>query len=284
MTIAQERTGLAAKGQRLRRREEAGFKFNYTTSRPVNEPATRVFVHITITNPGNYASDDAHARAVEAIGISRFPSTGVSYNRLIMQSGAAYEGQPMGRRGAHTVNDFRRSTCSTSGCPGRGGSLTAPSWNLNVNARAYAICQNVGHAVTAEQLDSLARAISADMLAGLVTRDAEIHGHRCVSAKGCPGDRMWALMTQLRSLVDQYLRRGHVGPDAPTPEPPTRKVTEMVVTKFGRTRYRAICGDRLVAISEADYLRCKAEGIPAPTFDNTTIENFEKLLVSESEG
>lgn len=213
-TIAQERAALAAVGRAgaLRTREQAGFRFDYTTSRPVDEPATRVFVHITITNPSAYSSDDAHARAVEAIGINRFPSTGVSYNRLIMRSGRAYEGQPIGRRGAHTVNDFRRSTCTTSGCPGRGGPLTAPSWNLNVNARAYVICQNVGDTVPDVQLDSLARCIAADMLAGLVRRDAEIHGHRCVSSKSCPANYMWARMGELRRLVDHYLAIGFINP------------------------------------------------------------------------
>lgn len=69
---------------------------------------------------------------------------------------------------------------------------------------------------------------------------------------------------------------------APTPTAPTpRKVTEMIVTKFGRSRYRAIVGDRLVAISEADYERCKAAGIPAPVFDNATLEHFQEQLVSE---
>lgn len=215
VSISQERATLAKIGRSLRTREQAGFKFDYTSRRDVDEPATRVFVHITITNPKTYVSDDAHARAVEAIGISRFPATGVSYNRLIMQSGVAYEGQPMGRRGAHTVNDRRRTTCTSTGCPGKGGPLTAPSWNLNVNSRAYAICQNVNDTVTDKQLDSLARTIAADMLAGLVVRDAEIHGHRCVAAKDCPASKMWARMGELRTLVDHYLKVGFT----PTPDP-----------------------------------------------------------------
>jgi hypothetical protein len=145
---------------------------------------------------------------VEAIGISRFPSIGMSYNRLHTQSGKAYEGQPIGRRGAHTVNDFRRSTCSTSGCPGRGSSLSAPSWNLNYNARAYVICQNTQHSVTDAQLDALARAIAADKLAGFVTRSAQLHGHRCVSSKSCPGDKMWSRMGELEKKVNNYLANG----------------------------------------------------------------------------
>jgi hypothetical protein len=220
-TISQERAALAKVGRSLRTREQAGFRFDYTNPRAVDEPATRVFVHITITNPDSYRSDDAHARAVEAIGISRFPNTGVSYNRLIMQSGKAYEGQPIGRRGAHTVNDKRAATCSTSGCPGKGGPLTAPSWNLNVNSRAYAICQNVNDAVTDAQLDSLARTIAADMLAGFVRKDAEIHGHRDVANKDCPGSKMWARMGELRRLVDHYLSVGFAKPGDVKPPPTT---------------------------------------------------------------
>jgi hypothetical protein len=210
-TITQERAALANVGQRLRTREQAGFRRSYTDARTVVEPATRVFVHITVTNPRNYGSDDAHARAVESIGISRFPSTGISYNRLVMQSGTAYEGQPVGRRGAHTVNDFKRAACSTAGCPGRGAPLTAPDWNLNYNARAYVICQNVADVVTDKQLNSLAKAIAADKLAGFVIRTAEIHGHRCVSSKSCPAGPMWARMSALEILVNNYLRTGLSG-------------------------------------------------------------------------
>jgi len=230
VSISQERTALAKVGRTLRTREQAGFKFDYTTRRDVDEPATRVFVHITVTNPKSYSSDDAHARAVEAIGISRFPATGISYNRLIMQSGVAYEGQPMGRRGAHTVNDRQRATCTTSGCPGKGGPLTAPSWNLNVNSRAYAICQNITDTVTDKQLDSLARAIAADMLAGFVRRDAEIHGHRCVANKDCPASKMWARMGELRKLVDRYVSTGF------TPKPSTGGTMAFDTTEINQIR------------------------------------------------
>jgi hypothetical protein len=219
-SISQERAALDAVGWWLRSREQARFQRSYTDARAVVEPATRVFVHITITNPRNYGSDDAHARAVESIGISRFPSTGISYNRLFMQSGTAYEGQPIGRRGAHTVNDFKRGWCFTGGCPGRGAPLTAPNWNLNYNARAYVICQNVADVVTDKQLNSLAKAIAADKLAGFVVRTAEIHGHRCVSSKSCPAGPMWARMSALEILVNDYLRNGLNPPpedDMPTP-------------------------------------------------------------------
>lgn len=208
-TISQERSKLAALGVELRRREQWGARFNYTNSRPVDEPATRVFVHITVTEPGNYASFDAHARAIENIGINRFPNTGISYNRLFMAGTRnVYEGQPIGRRGAHTVNDFRRSTCTTSGCPNRGGPLTAPSWNLNINARSYVYCANVHHSVPDHVVDDMARVIAADKLAGFVAKNAQIHGHRCVSSKSCPGDKMWARMGELDKQVNHYLSTG----------------------------------------------------------------------------
>jgi hypothetical protein len=229
-TITQERAALTRVGRPLRTREQAGFRFqSYATARPVVEPATLVFVHITITNPRNYASDDAHARAVEAIGISRFPSTGISYNRLVFQSGRAQEGQPIGRRGAHTVNDKNITRCATTGCPSKGTAIPSAATNLNSVVRAYAICQNVNDAVTDAQLDSLARTIAADMLAGFVRRDARIHGHRCVAYKDCPAAKMWARMAELRRLVSHYLSVGFIPKPAPTPSP---EVDEMTPTQM----------------------------------------------------
>lgn len=221
-TIARERELLAAipGGPRLRRREQWGARFSYTNDRPVEHPATRIFIHITITNPRNYSSNDAHARAVESIGISRFPNTGISYNRGVMVDGSPYEFQPMGRRGAHTVNDFQRSECTTSGCPGRGKSLTAPSWNLNVNSRAYVICQNTSDPVSDKQVDTLARIIVADYIAGLITYEAahNLHGHRCVSSKSCPGNLMWNRMGDLHTKIHYYITNGFVV--QPPPPPP----------------------------------------------------------------
>lgn len=205
-SISAERSRLANVGMTLRRREQWGARRSYTDARTVSEPATKQFVHITVTNPGNYSSFDRHAQAIEAIGISRFPNTGISYNRLFMAGTRnVYEAQPIGRRGAHTVNDFRRSTCSLSGCPSRGTSLAAPSWNLNYNARAYAYASNVGFSVPDHVIDDMARSMAADRLAGFVTRNATIHGHRCVSAKSCPGDKMWERMHDLERRVEHYL-------------------------------------------------------------------------------
>lgn len=177
VSIAQERDRLAAVGLRLRQRHEWGARFNYTTSRPVDNPATRLFLHITVTNPGAYKSNDEHARAVENIGISRFPATGISYNGLLMPGGLLYEGQPWGRRGAHTVNDRQHAACQQAGCPSRGHSIQAPSWNLNVNSRALALARNIGDPVTAADIDAAARWAAAYKLAGMASMDARWHRH-----------------------------------------------------------------------------------------------------------
>lgn len=214
VSISQERSRLdnVAGAPNMRRRWQWKARKSYTDARTVTEPATRVFVHISVTNPSSYNSNDAHARAIESIGISRFPNTGISYNRGIMHNGALYEFQPIGRRGAHTVNDHQRSTCNRWGaaCPGNGSSLTAPSWNLNYNARSYVICQNVGDSVTDSMIDSIARQVVADYEAGFITRSAahNFHGHRCVSSKSCPGDKMWARMHDLHTQIHSYLDNG----------------------------------------------------------------------------
>lgn len=212
-SITAERAGLAAVGLRLRRREQWGAVFDYTNARAVDEPAVHQFVHISVTNPAAYISHDAHTRAIERIGISRFPNTGISYNRLVLPGGRTYEGQPIGRRGAHTVNDDQASTCVTAGCPSMGRSLDAPSWNLNVNGRAYVFARNVDDPITAADVDAMARCLVADRLAGFVTINATLHGHRCCSAKDCPGGIAWAHMGEINSLMRAYLARGNVTED-----------------------------------------------------------------------
>ena len=209
-SIARERELYARVGFTHRLREQWGASFVYTTDRPLDEPATRLFLHISVTNPSSYPSNDAHARAIEDIGKQRFPNTGISYNEMIMPGGLLYEGQPMGRRGAHTLNDFTRPVCTTLGCPGRGFPLTAPSWNLNVNGRACCLARNIDDAVTDADVIAAARWGAAGKLAGLVDDGARWHGHRCVAAKDCPGGRGWVRLDDIADLTADYVRRGHV--------------------------------------------------------------------------
>jgi hypothetical protein len=282
-SISQERTKLATVGMRLRRREEWGARFDYTNTRSVTEPATRVFVHISVTNPSSYSSRDAHARAIEAIGISRFPSTGISYNRLIFAgTDTVYEGQPIGRRGAHTVNDLKVSSCLRFGsaCPGYRASLTAPSWNLNYNSRAYVICQNIQHPVTEQMVDALARAIAADAKAGFVTEYAALHphGHRCVSTKSCPGNLMWARMGLLKTKIAARLSEpssggtGSGGVPLPDPTVPEidldllRKATDMILVKQAGTdptRIWLLTGTSRRHVADfAAFTQLRAAGVP----------------------
>ncbi|HKE49914.1 MAG TPA: N-acetylmuramoyl-L-alanine amidase [Actinomycetes bacterium] len=218
-SISAERHKLAEVGMRLRHRGEWHSNFDYTNARAVDEPADHQFVHISVTNPGNYSSNDAHARAIEAIGKLRFPATGISYNRLILPDGHPYEGQPIGRRGAHTVNDDERATCNTAGCPSIGRSLRAPNWNLNYNARGYVMARNCGDAVTDADITAMARCLAADRLAGFVRRTATLHGHRCCSAKSCPCNPTWGLMARIESRMNHYLAQGNVSPEEPMPTP-----------------------------------------------------------------
>jgi hypothetical protein len=104
--------------------------------------------------------------------------------------------------------------------------------------------------------------------------DVRGHGQVPGASTSCPGPYARALMGDLASPA----------PPAPAPAITGRNTPDMIVTKFGATRYRAIFGDRLVAISREDYDRCRAAGIPAPAFDNATVENLERILVSESDG
>lgn len=203
----------------IRRRWQWNAVHDYTRSRNVIEPATRLFIHISVTNPGNYRGNDAHAQAIERIGRSRFGTgsgnTGISYNFGVMPDASLYEFQPVSRRGAHTVNNYGISTCTRSGdgCPGRGESVTAPSGNLNYNARAIVICQNVDDPVTDAQIERIAQVAVCGYEAGFWTRHASHHphGHRCVSGKSCPGNRMWARMWDLHDRIHHYLNNGLAG-------------------------------------------------------------------------
>jgi hypothetical protein len=209
-SIATERRLYQRVGFTHRLRGRWGARFDYTTARTVDEPATRLFLHISVTNPNAYSSNDAHARAIEAIGIGRFPNTGISYNELVMPGGHLYEAQPMGRRGAHTVNDYRRSACTLSGCPSNGYPLTAPSWNLNFNSRACCLARNIIDPVSDADVDAAARWGAAGKLTGMVDRAARWHGHRCVAAKECPGDKAWARLDDIADLTADYVRQGDV--------------------------------------------------------------------------
>lgn len=203
--IAAERASLRRQGLRMRTREEWGAVFDYTTPRDVDAVAVAFFLHVAVVSDESdlIGGEDQVARNVEQVGITRFPATGISYNALAFNSGRLYEGQPLTRRGAHTVNDFERGSC-----PVHGGQLRAPSWNNNVNARALCLPQQVDDAVTDRQVDSAARWAAAQIRAGLASPTARWHGHRCVTAKECPGQTAYDRIPELQRLTQHYVRTG----------------------------------------------------------------------------
>lgn len=206
--IATERRLLAEQGLEMRLREEYGARQSYTSSRACDRVASAFFLHIAVVDdPGDLiGTEDEVARRIEAIGQSRFGS-GWSYNACAFNTGRLYEGQPLTRRGTHTVNTFERRTCPT-----HGGSLLAPAtssgFNLNVNARALVLPQQVDDPVTDEQLHAAARWAAAQIRAGLARRDARWHGHRCVTAKACPGQTAYDRIDELQTLTDHYVKNG----------------------------------------------------------------------------
>jgi hypothetical protein len=206
--VARERRLLRKQGLHLRHREAWGAVFDYSTDRPVDPRAAAFFLHIALVDdPSDLRGDeDTVARNVERIGIGRFPATGISYNALAFNSGRLYEGQPLTRRGAHTVNTFGRPACAV-----HGGSLRAPSWNNNVNGRALVLPQQVNDPVTPEQIDAAARWAAAQIRAGLAEASAVWHGHRCVTAKACPGQTAYDEIPELQRLTNHYVRHGLEG-------------------------------------------------------------------------
>jgi N-acetylmuramoyl-L-alanine amidase len=193
--IAGERARLAAQGLVITTREQWGAQQAYTSARTVNRPARWLFLHITVTaDPADtVAAESAACRQVEAIGQARF-GIGWSYNAGAMQSGRLYEGQPLTRRGAHTVNDKPNPSF--------------PTGSLNYDARALAIVQNIQDAVTDAQIDSAARWGAALRRSGEAVGNARWYGHRDVTAKSCPGPIAYARLAELNALTDHYTNVG----------------------------------------------------------------------------
>ena len=206
--ITLERQLLAEQGLEIRLREEYGARQSYTSARACDRVASAFFLHIAVVDdPGDLiGTEDEVARKIEAIGQSRFGS-GWSYNACAFNTGRLYEAQPLTRRGTHTVNTFERRVC-----PVHGGSLLAPAtssgFNNNVNARALVLPQQVDDPVTDEQIDVAARWAAAQIRSGLARPDARWHGHRCVTAKGCPGQTAYDRIDELQNLTDHYVKNG----------------------------------------------------------------------------
>lgn len=187
MSIATERAGLFAQGLDIVRREDWGSACSYLSSRPVTRPARWLFLHVSVTeHTGNEARD---MRTIEAIGQQRF-GIGMSYNAAAFPSGRLYEGQPLCRRGAHTVNDLINPAF--------------PEGSLNGLARALVLPQMDTDPVTDAQIDAAARWGAALIRAGEAKPGAVWFGHRDVTHKGCPGDPAYLRLPELNELTRRY--------------------------------------------------------------------------------
>jgi hypothetical protein len=195
--IARERVDLASQGLVITSRESWDAVQSYASARTVEEPARWFFLHISVTidggNTGLTEADDM--RDIERIGQERF-GIGFPYNAAVFDTGRLYEGQPLTRRGAHTVNDKL--------VPG----FPMPPLSLNVAGRAIVLPQMVTDDVTDAQVDQCARWAAAQKRSGLARRDAPWYGHRDFAYKGCPGDAGYARLPEIRALTEHYTVHG----------------------------------------------------------------------------
>jgi hypothetical protein len=228
VSVARERALLAPLG--MRTRQQWGATGKYLDARTVVEPAQAFFLHVAVVaDPGDLVgTEDRVAQAIERIGWARFPATGISYNALAFNSGRLYEGQPLGRRGAHTYNDKHRRTCSEPGCPNRGRALPrggSDGWNLNYTVRALCLPQMHTVPVTDAQVENAARWAARLITTGLATRDARWHGHRCVAWKDCPGNPAWKRLPEIQRSTDLMVKKPAAQPK-PKPAQPTIPAVE----------------------------------------------------------
>lgn len=206
--IRMERELLLSEGLDMRLREEFGAVQSYESARECDVVADGFFWHIALVNDPSdlIGPEDEVWRTVERIGQQRFGS-GFSYNAGCFNTGRLYEGQPLTRRGTHTVNTYFKDWCEV-----HKGSMKGPrsstGYNLNVNFRALCLPQQVTDRVSDEQVDSSAKWAAAQIRSGLAKRDAIWHGHRCCTAKGCPGQIAFDRIPELQELTENYVKNG----------------------------------------------------------------------------
>lgn len=202
--IARERRLLDQQGLKIIHRETWDAVEDYTSARVVEEPVKWFFLHISVTIDGGDLTGDEHddMRTIERIGQERF-EIGFPYNAAIFDTGRLYEGQPLTRRGAHTVNDK---------------GITGFPKSLNYAGRAICLPQMVSDDVTDAQVDMAARWAAAQIRSGMARTDATWYGHRDFAWKACPGDAGYGRLPEIRALTAHYVKVG-LGPVVETPLP-----------------------------------------------------------------
>lgn len=195
--IAGERAALKAQGLDIIGREQWAATQSYSSPRDVTMPARGFVLHISVTqDPDDLAGrEDDSMRVIERIGQERF-GIGFPYNAAAFDTGRLYEGQPLTRRGAHTVN-----TRGIAGFPR----------DMNFAWRALCLPQMVADQVTDVQIDAAARWAAAQIRAGLAAPGASWSGHRDYATKDCPGTNGYARIPELNALTRRYEANG-LGP------------------------------------------------------------------------
>lgn len=196
--IRGERQKLKAQGLDIIERGTWGAAQSYTSARDVVMPAVGFFLHVSVTidNGDRPGTEHGDMRTIERIGQERF-GIGFPYNAAAFDTGRLYEGQPLTRRGAHTVNDKNTP-----------GYTQSSSGSLNPWYRALVLPQTCPDDVTDAQIDSAARWAAAQIRAGLAVPGASWSGHRDVAWKDCPCDNGYSRLPELNRLTRHYAQHG----------------------------------------------------------------------------
>lgn len=169
-------------------------------------------MHITVTHQASTL--DNRSRVVERIGAQRFPNTRMSYNALLHRGGEVHEGQPRGRKGAHTVNNKQ-----VSGYP----------HDLNHYGHALSYVGMEADAFGEAEAESAARYFAALVISG-ESRATQIEPHRKFAWKACPGDRAMAWLPEINRRFKAYVQAGRL-PGGNTPNPPKEESWLDMATK-----------------------------------------------------
>jgi hypothetical protein len=187
------RTLLRSQGLAFTAREGWGARHPYHKRPTVSLPTRCLFLHVAvIADPDDLVGTEREKmRVLERIGVERF-SSGISYNWAVFDTGRAYEGQPLDRKGAHTVNDK---------------GVTGFPKNLNFFGYAVVLPQMGTDEVTDEQVDAVARFGAACRRAKLTVAN-EFLPHQMFANKACPGAPALKRLPEINKLMAHYVRVG----------------------------------------------------------------------------
>lgn len=213
---------LRESGVTVRTRSQWGAQ--YPTSRySMAIPGDYLFLHITVTH--QLYSPEYRTRVVERIGASRFPNTRMSYSDVLHPGGVIHEGQPLGRRGAHTLNDRE-----VPGFPE----------NLNPYGHALAYVGMEDDTFGEDETETAARWAAAMVLSG-ASSAVRVLPHRMFAYKACPGDAAYAALGEINRRFRRYVDRGYL----PGTEPDPREWDEMATKAEIEDAVRGVVRDEL---------------------------------------